>query len=57
MLPAPRRPSVRNLLDTGRGVEPMAPSYGLLDMTVYGRQESWEDSPQGWPQAFGTDGD
>jgi hypothetical protein len=27
----------------------MAPSYGLLDMTVYGRQESWEDSPAGWP--------
>ena len=42
---------------TGRGVEPMAPSYGLLDMTVYGRQETWEDSPQGWPQSFRTDGD
>jgi hypothetical protein len=22
----------------------------LLDMTVYGRQETWEDSPAGWPQ-------
>jgi len=42
---------------TGRGVEPMAPSYGLLDMTVYGRQEVWEDSPNGWPQTFRTDGD
>src|SRR5215813_14251051 len=29
---------------TGRGVEAMAPSYGLLDMTAYGRQENWEDS-------------
>ena len=28
----------------------MAPSYGLLDLTVYGRQEFWEDSPEGWPQ-------
>ena len=28
----------------------MAPAYGLLDMTVYGRQENWEDSPAGWPQ-------
>ena len=37
---------------TGRGVEAMAPSYGLLDMTVYGRQESWEDSPAGWPQRW-----
>ena len=35
---------------TGRGVEPMAWSYGLLDRTVYGRQERWEDSPSGWPQ-------
>ena len=42
---------------TGRGVEAMAPSYGMLDMTVYGRQEAWEDSPEGWPQRFRTDGD
>jgi predicted dithiol-disulfide oxidoreductase (DUF899 family) len=41
---------------TGRGVEPMAPGYaGLLDLTVYGRQETWEDSPAGWPQRWGRD--
>jgi predicted dithiol-disulfide oxidoreductase (DUF899 family) len=40
---------------TGRGVEPMAPGYaGLLDLTVYGRQETWEDSPAGWPQRWGN---
>jgi predicted dithiol-disulfide oxidoreductase (DUF899 family) len=33
-----------------RGVEPMDYSYALMDLTVYGRQESWEDSPPGWPQ-------
>src|SRR5919199_1844219 len=33
----------------GRGVEPLNNSYGLLDMTVYGRQEQWEESPAGWP--------
>ncbi|MGW1102456.1 hypothetical protein [Streptomyces sp. NPDC002540] len=22
----------------------------LLDLTPYGRQETWEDSPEGWPQ-------
>lgn len=22
----------------------------LLDVTPYGRQEDWEDSPKGWPQ-------
>jgi predicted dithiol-disulfide oxidoreductase (DUF899 family) len=41
---------------TGRGNEPMAPTYGLLDMTVYGRQETWEDSPAGWPQRWGSAG-
>jgi predicted dithiol-disulfide oxidoreductase (DUF899 family) len=33
-----------------RGVEAMDNSYRLLDLTVYGRQEKWEDSPKGWPQ-------
>ena len=35
---------------TRRGVEAMDNSYRLLDLTVYGRQEGWEDSPAGWPQ-------
>ena len=35
---------------TVRGVEAMDNSYRLLDLTVYGRQEAWEDSPKGWPQ-------
>jgi predicted dithiol-disulfide oxidoreductase (DUF899 family) len=34
----------------GRGAEAMDNSYRLLDLTVYGRQEAWEDSPDGWPQ-------
>jgi hypothetical protein len=42
---------------SGRGVEVMAPSYGLLDMTVYGRQETWEDSPAGWPQRWRISGE
>lgn len=33
-----------------RGVENLTDSYSLLDMTPYGRQEDWEDSPPGWPQ-------
>ena len=36
----------------GRGVEIMAPTLGLLDMTVYGRQEAWEDSPEGWLRSW-----
>ena len=39
---------------TGRGCETMGNSYQMLDMTVYGRQESWEDSPAGWPRRFDT---
>jgi predicted dithiol-disulfide oxidoreductase (DUF899 family) len=35
---------------TRRGVEAMDNSYRLLDLTVYGRQEKWEDSPAGWPK-------
>jgi predicted dithiol-disulfide oxidoreductase (DUF899 family) len=35
---------------TLRGVEVMDYSYALMDLTVYGRQEAWEDSPPGWPQ-------
>jgi predicted dithiol-disulfide oxidoreductase (DUF899 family) len=35
---------------TSRGVEAMDNNYRLLDLTVYGRQEKWEDSPTGWPQ-------
>jgi predicted dithiol-disulfide oxidoreductase (DUF899 family) len=33
-----------------RGAEAMDYSYALMDLTVYGRQEAWEDSPPGWPQ-------
>jgi predicted dithiol-disulfide oxidoreductase (DUF899 family) len=33
---------------TIRGVEAMDNTYRLLDLTVYGRQEEWEDSPTGW---------
>jgi predicted dithiol-disulfide oxidoreductase (DUF899 family) len=35
---------------TRRGVEAMDNSYRLIDLTAYGRQEKWEDSPAGWPQ-------
>lgn len=38
---------------TMRGVEAMDNNYRLLDLTVYGRQEAWEASPPGWPQAWG----
>jgi predicted dithiol-disulfide oxidoreductase (DUF899 family) len=33
-----------------RGVETMDYSYALMDLTAYGRQEPWEDSPPDRPQ-------
>jgi predicted dithiol-disulfide oxidoreductase (DUF899 family) len=41
---------------TLRGVEAMDYSLALMDLTVYGRQEPWEDSPSGWPQPWQVDG-
>jgi predicted dithiol-disulfide oxidoreductase (DUF899 family) len=64
LLPPPRAPGRMHIVcylregdrvyetywTTLRGVEAMDNSYSLMDLTVYGRQESWEDSPAGWPQ-------
>ncbi|MEO0828125.1 MAG: DUF899 domain-containing protein [Cyanobacteria bacterium J06635_15] len=33
-----------------RGCEALTDTYRLLDITPYGRQEDFEDSPSGWPQ-------
>lgn len=35
---------------TARGVDRLRFDFSLLDLTPYGRQETWEDSPAGWPQ-------
>ncbi|GAA3126467.1 DUF899 domain-containing protein [Streptosporangium carneum] len=35
---------------TQRGVEYVGNTFSLLDVTPFGRQETWEDSPEGWPQ-------
>jgi predicted dithiol-disulfide oxidoreductase (DUF899 family) len=34
----------------GRGTGCLSDAYALLDMTPYGRQQDFEDSPAGWPQ-------
>ncbi len=33
-----------------RGVDLLNGTYNYLDLTPLGRQEDWEDSPEGWPQ-------
>jgi len=34
----------------GRGVEALGSVWTFLDLTPLGRQEDWEDSPEGYPQ-------
>ena len=40
----------RTYFTNGRGVDRLQLDFNLLDLTPYGRQEAWEDSPEGWPQ-------
>ena len=40
----------RTYFTTRRGVEALGPVWTLLDLTPLGRQEDWEDSPEGYPQ-------
>jgi predicted dithiol-disulfide oxidoreductase (DUF899 family) len=35
---------------TQRGVDRLLFVHNILDLAPYGRQEDWEDSPEGWPQ-------
>lgn len=35
---------------TARGVDRLLWLHNILDLTPYGRQQDWEDSPPGWPQ-------
>ncbi|MFD9002982.1 DUF899 domain-containing protein [Streptomyces sp. NPDC059582] len=36
---------------TGRGTEQLSHTFALIDLLPYGRQEEWQDSPDGWPQS------
>jgi predicted dithiol-disulfide oxidoreductase (DUF899 family) len=40
----------RTYCTTARGVDRLVFVHNILDLTPYGRQEAWEDSPPGWPQ-------
>jgi predicted dithiol-disulfide oxidoreductase (DUF899 family) len=40
----------RTYFTSGRGVEALGSTWTFLDLTPLGRQEEWEDSPEGWPQ-------
>jgi predicted dithiol-disulfide oxidoreductase (DUF899 family) len=40
----------RTYLVNSRGDEAMGSTWAYLDITALGRQEEWEDSPEGYPQ-------
>jgi predicted dithiol-disulfide oxidoreductase (DUF899 family) len=40
----------RTYLVDSRGDEAMGTTWSYLDITALGRQEEWEDSPEGYPQ-------
>ena len=40
----------RSYFIDARGDEALGTTWSYLDMTALGRQEEWEDSPDGWPQ-------
>ena len=40
----------RTYFTTARGTDRLRIDFNLLDLTPFGRQEQWEDSPEGWPQ-------
>jgi predicted dithiol-disulfide oxidoreductase (DUF899 family) len=41
----------RTYFINGRGDEALGTVWAYLDMTALGRQETWEDSPEGYPQS------
>ena len=41
----------RTYATTGRGVEDLGSVWGLLDITPFGRQEAWQEAPDGTPQS------
>ena len=43
----------RTYFTSARGVDRLRADFNLLDLTPLGRQETWEDSPAGWPQGYG----
>jgi predicted dithiol-disulfide oxidoreductase (DUF899 family) len=40
----------RSYFTSGRGVEALGSVWTFLDLTPFGRQEDWEDSPEGVPR-------
>ncbi len=40
----------------GRGTEQLSHTFPLIDLLPWGRQEEWQDSPDGWPKSAAYEG-
>ena len=49
-IPGQRPRIYRTYHTTARGMEALGSAWTYLDLTPYGRGETWEASPPGWPQ-------
>ena len=43
----------RTYFTNARGVDRLRFDRNILDLTALGRQEDWEDTPDGWPRTEG----
>ena len=43
----------RSYFTNGRGVDRLRFDMNIFDLTALGRQEGWEETPNGWPRAEG----
>jgi predicted dithiol-disulfide oxidoreductase (DUF899 family) len=41
----------RTWTTSGRGTEQLSHTFPMIDLLPWGRQEEWQDSPEGWPQS------
>ena len=46
----PWRRTIASKARADRGDEALGSTWSYLDLTALGRQEEWEDSPEGYPQ-------
>jgi predicted dithiol-disulfide oxidoreductase (DUF899 family) len=42
----------RTYFTSERGTEALGSTWSFLDLAPFGRQEEWEESPEGWPQSL-----
>ena len=50
-LPPQRRQRLSHLAHRRSGTEQLSYTFALIDILPWGRQEEWQNSPDGWPKS------